>query len=320
MKNVLVSGAHGLIGYGISKSIRMCGTPYKIIGITIHDNSVAPGFCDLVLKAPLTFSDGYIDWLLSTIREHNIDVLFPGFEDDVTVWSANIQVLRATGAAVVVNNECLISLCNDKWRFYQVLQTNNFPYSIPSSLSTNFNTLADQFGLPFILKPRKGSASRGIILVRDNETFNLHKAKIGTELLVQPYVGNDDDEYTTSAFCDGKGGYSAIMTMKRKLSKQGFTEMATVVNSTKAKEVVMTLCNIFKPVGPTNFQFRLDNDVFKLLEINPRISSSTSIRSSFGYNEPKMAIEYYLENKLPEQPIIRKGCAVRYIEDFIFAE
>ena len=58
----------------------------------------------------------------------------------------------------------------------------------------------------------------------------------------------------------------------------------------------------------------------KLLEINPRISSSTSIRAAFGYNECKMAIEYYLENKKPEQPFIKQGRAVRYIEDYIFYE
>jgi carbamoyl-phosphate synthase large subunit len=72
------------------------------------------------------------------------------------------------------------------------------------------------------------------------------------------------------------------------------------------------------PVGPTNFQFRKQDGILKLLEINPGFHLPTSIRAAFGYNESLMAVEYFLENKKPTQPVIRKGKAVRYVDDFIF--
>jgi carbamoyl-phosphate synthase large subunit len=74
----------------------------------------------------------------------------------------------------------------------------------------------------------------------------------------------------------------------------------------------------FSPVGPTNFQFRKADHGLKLLEINPRISSATSIRAAFGYNEALMAVELALENRMPIQPKIGRGRAVRYTEDFVF--
>ena len=83
------------------------------------------------------------------------------------------------------------------------------------------------------------------------------------------------------------------------------------------QDTLISLCRIFKPAGPTNFQFRKQNGILKLLEINPRISSSTSIRTAFGYNESAMSVDYYLENKKPLQPIIRPGRAIRYVEDYI---
>jgi carbamoyl-phosphate synthase large subunit len=86
------------------------------------------------------------------------------------------------------------------------------------------------------------------------------------------------------------------------------------------EEALDSLCNLFKPVGPTNFQFRVEDEGLRLLEINPRISSATSIRSAFGYNESLMAVEYFLENKAPAQPFIRKGTATRYTEDLIIYE
>ena len=47
MTNIWVTGASSLIGYGILKSIRSTKKPYKLIGSTIHKNSIAPAFTDV---------------------------------------------------------------------------------------------------------------------------------------------------------------------------------------------------------------------------------------------------------------------------------
>lgn len=318
MTTVLVSGANAIMGYGILKSLRMSHNPYKLIGISIYDDSIAPAFCDVFIKAPLTLSEGYLKWLEKTIKENNIDLIIPSFEIDVSFWSKNIDKLQKTGAKIVINNTELISLCEDKWAFYNVLKNQNCPYAIPTSLSSDFDELIKKFGLPFILKPRKGSGSRGIFRIYDKENFDLHKENIGQKLLVQPIVGKEDEEFTTGAFCDGEGGFYTIINFKRKLSKDGYTNNAEVIDSKKIEEAVSDICKILKPHGPTNFQFRIHKGVCQLLEINPRVSASTSIRSAFGYNESVMAVEYFLNGKIPIQPKIRKGKAIRYIEDFIF--
>src|ERR1700685_199187 len=104
------------------------------------------------------------------------------------------------------------------------------------------------------------------------------------------------------------------MSLRRKLSTEGFTDKAEVVELAGIRKVLEELASLLKPVGPTNFQFRLDGTRLKLLEINPRISSATSIRTGFGYNESCMSIEYFLNHKVPVQPSIRPGHAVRYTE------
>ena len=57
--------------------------------------------------------------------------------------------------------------------------------------------------------------------------------------------------------------------------------------------------------------------MLKLLEINPRISSSTSIRTAFGYNEALMAIQYFLEQQKQTKTKLKSGQAIRYVEDYI---
>lgn len=320
MKNILVSGASGIIGYGILRSLRLSGSQYKLIGTTIYSDSAAEGFCDIFEQAVPTNDPNYIDWLLNIIEKHQIDLIIPGIEADMYAWAEQIETIEKSGVIVLLNSKDLIDLCHDKWVFYEKLKSVNSPFAINTTLASDFETLKAQFGLPFLLKPRVGHGSKGIVKVNSKEEFQKHQPYIGSQLMAQPIVGNDEEEYTTSAFCDGQGRFYAYMTLKRKLSKDGFTEKAEVVELQNIEETLHELCQIFRPIGPTNFQFRKDNGVLKLLEINPRISSSTSIRAKFGYNESQMAVDYFLEGKAIEQPVIKKGKAIRYIEDQIIYE
>lgn len=320
MKTILVSGASGIVGYGILKSLKLCATPVSSIGTTIYQDSAAQGFCDRFELAPRTDDEGYMAWLLAVIRRHAVDLLIPGIEIDVYTWNEHAADIERTGCRIVLNTPALTALCRDKWHFYEALKTHASPYAIDTTLHADFDALAQRFGLPFLVKPRRGFGSRGIVRIADAAAFSACRAGIGATLMVQPIVGSDDEEFTTSAFCDGSGGYYARMTLKRTLSTEGFTDKAEVVDMADIDTAIADLCRIFKPVGPTNFQFRKRAGALKLLEINPRISSSTSIRTAFGYNEAQMAVGYYLENTLPVQPPIRRGRAVRYTEDLVFYE
>lgn len=319
MKNILVSGASGVLGYGVLKSLRVMERPVRLIGTSIYDDSIADVFCDVFVQAPLTKDDGYLDWLNKVITDYDIDLAIPCIEDDVYTWSDNRDLFDAAGTKAVLNCPSLLSLCRDKWLFYNELDVNDSNYVIETIMSRDFDEIVSRFGLPFLLKPRVGYASRGIVKVNDREDFLPHADSIGDNLMVQPYVGDDNEEYTTSAFCDGKGGFTAYMSLRRKLAREGFTEKAEVADPDGIEDALRYFCKQFKPIGPTNFQFRMHDGVLKLLEINPRISSATSMRMAFGFNESAMAVDYYLDGVVPTQPPIKPGRAVRYLEDYIYA-
>ena len=320
MKRVLVSGASGIVGYGVLRSLRLAGQECFLVGTSIYGDSVAPAFCDVFEQAPLTGAPDYLDWLLATLRRHRIDLLIPGIEIDMYRWVEDVPAIRASGTLPLLNVPELIDLCKDKWNFYQRLTAAGVSCAIESSLDVDFAALVQRLGLPFLLKPRRGFGSKGIVRVTSEDVFQKHCADIGPVLMAQPIVGNDEEEFTTSAFCDGRGGYFASMTLRRKLSRDGFTDKAEVADTAEFVPVMDELCRLFRPLGPTNFQFRRCPNGPKLLEINPRISSSTSIRAAFGYNESAMALDYFLEQRDPTQPAIRRGRAVRYTDEHIFYE
>ncbi len=321
MKNILVSGASGIVGYGILKSLKMSKEKYHLIGTSIYEDSIAEVFCDLFIKTIPTSDDNYIDWLISTIEKNKIDLIIPGIEIDMQVWNKNREMIQQTGVELLLNKSSLIELCTDKWKFYEYMQEHTISYSIKSSLNCNYEHLVKNLGKILLVKPRCGFGSQGIVKIENEKKFNLSQKDIGINLMVQEYVGSDDEEYSCSAFCDGEGSFISLMILKRKLSKDGFTEKALVVEDNSIYLAISDLCKHFKPLGPTNFQFRkCSNNELKLLEINPRISSSTSIRSAFGFNESIMSVEFFLDKRKLKKQITKKGRAIRYTEDFIFYE
>lgn len=316
-KTILVSGASGIVGYGILRSLLKNEETYNLIGTTIYNDSIAPAFCDIFELAVPTNTDYYIEWLCSLIKKHNIDMIIPSIEADMYLWNENREEIELTGTTILLNNSQLIYLCKDKFEFYKKLVDFIPEYLIPTTDSFESNI----YGYPYILKPKQGFGSKGIIRIKNDDDYEKNKHKINSELIMQPIIGTDDEEYTVSAFFDKEHILIEYLGLKRKLSSNGYTEIAEVVDY-DFSDILKNIAKVVKPIGPTNFQFRLDKDLnMKLLEINPRISSSTSIRASFGYNESKMAAEYFLDNILPikiDKESIKDRKAIRYIEEFIF--
>lgn len=308
---ILVSGASGIVGYGILKSLK--GTNCKLIGTTIYKESPAECFADIVEYSPMSSMPEYIPWLISVIKKYKVDMIIPAIEVDMSIWNTHRELLEKTGTKVLLNNFELIDLCLDKWAFYRKLREYHFMYCIDTSISQDFK----YFTRPFIIKPRCSYGSKGVVLIHTENQFEQYKSEIGKSLIMQEYVGNMEEEYTASAFFDMESKLKAYIIMKRKLSKMGYTEFSEVVFIDELVGIMVELADIFKPIGPTNFQFRRHKGKWKLLEINPRISSSTSIKTAFNYNESIMSIKYFLENKEVSQPKIRIGKAIRYIEDYV---
>ena len=313
----MVTGVGAIIGYGLLRSLRAARPEIRLVGADIYHDAVGQAWCDIFEQAPYTTNQNYLDWLQKTVEKHRVNLIIPGIEQDVHHFSDHRERIRGFGCEVVLNNSRLIDLSRDKWAMHQELLALNDASRIPSYLSGDYETLVDRLGLPFILKPRQSYASKGLVRVSSQADFEAHRLRLGEHLMAQPVIGSDDEEYTVAVFGDGAGGICASITLQRRLAQDGSTAKAWVRNNESLNEVVSRLCLHFRPEGPTNLQFRRDGESWRLLEINPRVSSTTSIRSAFGYNEGAMSVVYYLGKTLPSQPKIRSGFAVRFIEDYV---
>ena len=314
--NILVTGVGAIIGYGIISSLNKSKYKCRIIGMDIYNDAAGQVWCDEFVQAILASDEKYITFLKSIIDKYQIDLVFFGTEQEIQKCFCCKEELGDYYNKLVINTKDAIELSEDKWNTACYLKNHGINY-IKGSISCDFEEAKQLFGLPLLLKPRKSYASKGIIKARTKDEFDCWKKEQGEQFMVQELIGDDEHEYTAATFAFGDGSCIQPIVMKRKLSKAGATDKAVVESVPGIDAEIYKIVMALKPVGPTNFQFRLHHGNYLLLEINPRISSSTSIRTAFGYNEAEMCIEYFLEKRKPTNKKIRTGRAYRYITEAI---
>ena len=315
---IAVTGVGALIGQGIARSLRPGGRA-RIIGVDRRITPFSQTFCDVVEQKPAIdeASEAYLGFWRDLVRKHEISLILPGLSVDMEFFHRHRAEFRDMGVAVALNSASLIELCADKFDFHAAYSAAGFP-AIPSARPESWEAALAQLGpAPLLLKPRRGEGSAGIVRLHDAEDFAYWTRKNGDNWLIQRIVGADVDEYTVGVYGLGDGGYIGPIIMRRRLTRAGHTGEAEVLDHPGLADLTERIVRHFQPAGPTNLQFRMDGDTAYLLEINPRFSSSCSLRAAFGFVEAEMCIDDLLLGKVPERPRIRLGTAHRYNEDFI---
>lgn len=318
--HALVTGVGAIIGYGIIKSLRQSGLPIYIVGMDIYEDAVGQHWCDKFIQAKYAIDPNYIDFLKNVIQDNQIDIVFFGTEQEIYRVDSARDELAEDLSKLILNQSELLALAKDKWKTCIFLQQHGLgKITIPSVIVGNYEDISKQYGKTFLLKPRHSYASKGIEIVSNAEEFDFYKQRMGDNFMAQKLVGDLQHEYTIGIFGLGDGSYSGKISMRRQLSQEGATAKAWVIEDPLLDDTVDQLCQVFCPLGPTNLQFRLDAGQYLLLEINPRISSSTSLRMAFGYNEALLSIEYFLNKKIIV-PKVYTGRAARFIDEVVIIQ
>ena len=316
--NILATAVGAVVGYGIIEALRLSGYRVHIIGCDIFSDAAGRFFADDFVVAKPAASEQYCDFLKNLIDEKHIDMVFFGIEQEINAVSGNRKAFDGCLNKLVIQPGDIIDLCNDKWLTHCWLSEKGLSeYAIESAVEGEFADLRSAFGPSFIIKPRQSRGGKGIVTVEGEADFEYYRQRLGDDFMAQRVVGDADHEYTVGVFGLGDGQYSGEIYLRRTLSQEGATAKAWVVEDGALQTAARRITEALRPIGPTNYQFRKENDSVFLLEVNPRISSSVSIRSKMGYNEVAMSIQYFLEGVTPAPAAIKRGHAVRYISDWV---
>lgn len=325
MRTILVTGVGALIGQGILQALNKSvdRQDIHVIGLDRNKGTHALFLCDQFIQKPCLdeSSEEYLDFWLRIIRDYSVELILPGIENDVVFFNDHRE--SSASFPALLNSSETLALGLDKHALFQFATSSNI-LAIPTALASDSQAIEklDLSHKKTIVKPRASNGSRGIFRFEgDGEIKVFLETKSIDELncyIIQPYIGADTEEYTASIFGFGDGTYHGPIAFSRLLAKEGYTQYAKTVEP--PHEMLLSIDTVAKschPVGPTNFQFRKHDKRYFLMEINPRFSSTTSVKAAFGFDETQMAMRFFFDGEKNFPLSMIHGEAWRHTCDFI---
>jgi carbamoyl-phosphate synthase large subunit len=319
---VAVSGVGGGVGQSILKSLSIATLPVDIVAVDVQPLSAGLyiGWDYKVLPMPETAAgiEAWAAWM----KDEKVDALIPGSDYDLLPLASVRDKWQEQGLCQVLVSDCeLIEIGNDKAKTCSRLQAEGLP--VPKSAwDIDINEAvawAADCGYPVVLKPREGSASRGVHIVGDEEELRFYYGRTDKPIL-QEYLNlaGRAEEFTCAVFAGRDGDVAGTFMARRDLAG-GATYRAEVKYWPEIDELLRAMAAVLRPRGPLNVQLRLTERGPVPFECNIRCSGTSAIRSHFGFNEPEMLLRHYVMGEDLIHPVVRSGYALRYWDE-VFIE
>jgi carbamoyl-phosphate synthase large subunit len=315
--NVLVTGAGGPLGQSIMKAIRQANLSCRLVATDRHPLSVGFQWSERHYVLPSAEEAEYLPRLRAICQAEKVDAILIGSEGEMHVLAENQEAFEGgTGTKIVVSPQEVLEISADKWKTVNFLASNelDYPHSAIPEQADQLEQLLSDHGFPLIVKPRRGSGSRGMFKVHNRRELNGALVLVN-QPIVQEYLEPDEEEYTIAVFMGRDGRAQGAIVMWRELAA-GLTYRARVVENDLVADAAAAVANALGPLGPCNVQLRLTERGPVTFEINARFSSTTSMIANFGYNEVEMALRCYVLSENITPPKTRSGIALRYWEEF----
>lgn len=170
----------------------------------------------------------------------------------------------------------------DKVTAARIFEQNSLP--IPKTYT------ATDYSLPLIAKPRRGSASSGIIIVEDDDSMK-RLVPHADDYILQEYIA-DRDEITVDCYVTLSGKPIAIVPRRRIDIAAGEVTRTITIDSPEIVELSATVLKRLNLRGAVTLQFIIDktNSRTMLMEVNPRLGGGVVCSMHAGANIPEFLL------------------------------
>jgi carbamoyl-phosphate synthase large subunit len=306
---VLITGAGALLGQGIIRALRASALDATIIGVDPNPLSAGLYWVDRARIVPMAKDPNYLPVIEGLIADECPDAILVGTDVELAIFAAHRTRLETLyDTRVLVSDPLSVAIAEDKWLTNRFLVGTGLPYP-QSCLPGDEEILLEKVGFPLVVKPRIGSRSYGVQKVTSRQELAAAIART-PGCVIQHCIGCDDEEYTAGALVfDDRCEASIVM---RRLLKDGNTYQAFVEDFPELNLQVRHIAVTLGGHGPVNLQFRLDDGVPKVFEINARFSGTTPLRAHAGFNEVEMSLRHLLYGEPIVQPEVEPMTILRH--------
>ena len=264
--NVLIFPGGTEIGLEIHKALKQCK---NICLFSVGQDFVnhAPYVFKNYFIVDSIYKPGWIKQLNQIIAAHQIDYIFPAYDDIIVALSKNAKKINAKIITSPLKT-CLIT--RSKSKTYQFLKD-----IIPTPIVyKNFESI-DRF--PVFIKPDKGQGSQDTHICLNKDELNCVLSN-NKDYIVSEYLPGN--EYTIDCFSDRECGLLFCKGRIRSRIKNGIAINTHLVDNPIFLDYAKKISEKLAFHGAWFFQLKQDSEgIFKLLEIAPRIAGYYGIES-----------------------------------------
>ena len=276
-----------------------------------NSSDVSPAFlvADRNVVTPLIYDSSYISFLIDYCKKNEIKAIISLFDIDLLVLSHNKKEFEDNGIKVIVADEDVIRICNDKWNTYQFL-TRNGICAPKTYLSLDEALEAVKEGIidyPLVVKPRWGMGSIGVYSADNEAELKCFFKKI-TNVISNSYLKYESSrtpdqavlvqeklkgqEYGLDIMNDLNGSYVNTSAKIKFAMRSGETDSAVTVDDPRMSQLGEKLGKLLKHEG------NLDADVFEadgkvyVLELNARFGGGYPFSHAAGVDMPQAIVNW----------------------------
>lgn len=304
------------------------GLAGNIIATNSDMNTTAMSVADKAFESPIIYDEKYIPFLLEICKSEKIDMLISLFDIDLMILAKNKSRFEEMGVKVIVSDENIINICNDKFEMLKYLKKINMP--VPKTYIDLEEALkgADFDKNSYILKPRWGMGSLSIFEAENKKELEVlyEKAKrsiqksylrfesgadIDRAILIQEKIKGD--EYGLDIFNDFKGE-NLTVTVKRKLAmRSGETDIAKVIENKELEDIGKKIAESLKHIGNLDMDILFDGQNAYIIDMNARFGGGYPFTHSAGVNELEALIRLCKNEKVNDLSVKKYGLFAKEI-------
>jgi predicted ATP-grasp superfamily ATP-dependent carboligase len=298
----------------ILSAILNCASQIKNIKLyvmsTIKDSSVRYSrYVHRFFYFPETSNE--LEWISNinkVTREHDIDLIMPLWETAIHTILKNKNLLHSPEKLVPSASLQDFTIASRKDLLADHLHRNGIPG--PKTVPLTINLLRDKksftLNFPVLAKPLKSGSGRGIVKFKDFETFaayffdnGIHEAYI-----VQEFVKGED--YGCNLLCRD-GEIVAYTIQKGNLWNPAKPYSAQIgLDFIYNDQLYQTVKKLMKSlhwngIADIDLLYDKENDVFNIVEINPRFWATLTAALLAGINYPHLLILMALKKDIEPQ-------------------
>ncbi|WP_321150949.1 ATP-grasp domain-containing protein [Aeromonas jandaei] len=316
--NVMVMAVGSPLGQSILKAVKLSSYVDNLYAADISERAAGLHFENVQpVILPLVKENSYFDELTDLIERNDIKVIFPTISVEHEFFAKYASYFNERKIDIVSCGTSVFEICNDKYESMQYLRQNGIaaPATVLGCEHDAIEEFITRYGFPLVIKPRNGASSNDVFVIKSKDRLlALLDAYPRDYFVVQEYL-EDPKDYTAGVYVSSSGDFNDVIIFERDL-KFGLSYSGKIIIDENIKKYCLSIANALKSTYSINIQFKMMAGQPYCYEINPRLSSTTSIRAHFGFNEPDMIIRDIIGINLPrEQKPAQAGMFMRYWEE-----